>query len=165
MSSCSGSALITSVGPAWVSKANVFSSCAIPPGLDCGLRNPTTAEEGAARVPRPMPRTRVEMDEPTNHLDIESIVWLEHFLKSYDGAVLMTSHDREFVDRIKVSKVREISAGGVARGFSGDYDFYERERAIPAKPISKRRLRVRWGRCSKASYGPVSHGRSEATLQ
>jgi len=68
------------------------------------------------------------MDEPTNHLDIESIVWLEQFLKSFTGAVLMTSHDREFMNRI-VSKIAEIDAGEII-AYSGDYDFYERERAI-----------------------------------
>jgi ATPase subunit of ABC transporter with duplicated ATPase domains len=68
------------------------------------------------------------MDEPTNHLDIESIVWLEQFLKSFAGAVLMTSHDREFMNRI-VSKIAEIDAGEII-AYSGDYDFYERERAI-----------------------------------
>ncbi len=68
------------------------------------------------------------MDEPTNHLDIESIIWLEHFLKSYPGALLMTSHDREFMNRI-VSKIAEIDAGEIVT-YSGDYDFYERERAI-----------------------------------
>jgi ATPase subunit of ABC transporter with duplicated ATPase domains len=52
------------------------------------------------------------MDEPTNHLDIESIIWLEHFLKSYPGAVLMTSHDREFMNRI-VTKIAEIDAGEI----------------------------------------------------
>src|ERR1700682_2145875 len=68
------------------------------------------------------------MDEPTNHLDIESIIWLEQFLKSYPGALLMTSHDREFMNRI-VSKIAEIDAGEIV-AYSGDYDFYERERAI-----------------------------------
>ena len=68
------------------------------------------------------------MDEPTNHLDIESIVWLEQFLKSYQGALLMTSHDREFMNRI-VSKIAEIDAGEI-NVYSGNYDFYERERAI-----------------------------------
>src|SRR5436853_5376013 len=68
------------------------------------------------------------MDEPTNHLDIESIIWLEHFLKSYPGALLMTSHDREFMNRI-VSKIAEIDGGEIIV-YSGDYDFYERERAI-----------------------------------
>src|SRR4026207_1382676 len=51
------------------------------------------------------------MDEPTNHLDIESIVWLESFLKSLPGALLMTSHDREFMNRI-VTKVAEDDGGG-----------------------------------------------------
>jgi len=68
------------------------------------------------------------MDEPTNHLDIESIIWLEQFLKSFPGALLMTSHDREFMNRI-VSKIAEIDTGEIVV-YSGDYDFYERERAI-----------------------------------
>jgi ATPase subunit of ABC transporter with duplicated ATPase domains len=68
------------------------------------------------------------MDEPTNHLDIESIIWLEEFLTSLPGALLMTSHDREFMNRI-VSKIAEIDGGEIAV-YSGNYDFYERERAI-----------------------------------
>jgi ATPase subunit of ABC transporter with duplicated ATPase domains len=68
------------------------------------------------------------MDEPTNHLDIESIIWLEAFLKSQPSALLMTSHDRDFMNRI-VSKVAEIDGGEVTT-YSGNYDFYERERAI-----------------------------------
>src|SRR5258707_6111701 len=68
------------------------------------------------------------MDEPTNHLDIESIIWLEQFLKSFPGALLMTSHDREFMNRI-VSRIAEIDGGEII-AYTGDYDFYERERAI-----------------------------------
>jgi len=68
------------------------------------------------------------MDEPTNHLDIESIIWLEQFLKGLSGALLMTSHDREFMNRI-VSRIAEID-GGEITSYSGNYDFYERERAI-----------------------------------
>jgi ATPase subunit of ABC transporter with duplicated ATPase domains len=68
------------------------------------------------------------MDEPTNHLDIESIIWLEEFLTSLPAALLMTSHDREFMNRI-VSKIAEID-GGEITVYSGNYDFYEQERAI-----------------------------------
>ncbi|MGB8931587.1 MAG: ABC-F family ATP-binding cassette domain-containing protein [Anaeromyxobacteraceae bacterium] len=68
------------------------------------------------------------LDEPTNHLDLESLIWLEHFLQGYAGAILMTSHDREFMNRI-VTKIIEID-GGELNTYSGDYDFYERERAI-----------------------------------
>jgi len=68
------------------------------------------------------------MDEPTNHLDIESIIWLESFLKTLPGALLMTSHDREFMNRL-VTKIAEID-GGEITVYSGNYDFYERERAI-----------------------------------
>lgn len=68
------------------------------------------------------------MDEPTNHLDIESILWLEAFIRSLPGALLMTSHDRDFMNRI-VSRVAEIDDGEI-RTYSGNYDFYERERAL-----------------------------------
>ncbi len=68
------------------------------------------------------------MDEPTNHLDIESIIWLEGFLKSLPGALLMTSHDREFMNRV-VTRIAEID-GGEITAYSGNYDLYERERAI-----------------------------------
>ncbi len=68
------------------------------------------------------------LDEPSNHLDLESIIWLEEFLKAYEGAILMTSHDREFMNRV-VTKIVEIDAGELTT-YSGDYDFYERERAI-----------------------------------
>ncbi len=68
------------------------------------------------------------MDEPTNHLDIESIIWLESFLKTTASSLLMTSHDRDFMNRI-VSKIAEIDGGEITT-YSGNYDFYERERAI-----------------------------------
>ncbi|WP_316205703.1 ABC-F family ATP-binding cassette domain-containing protein [Bradyrhizobium sp. SZCCHNS1012] len=68
------------------------------------------------------------LDEPSNHLDLESLIWLEHFLKGYEGALLMTSHDREFINRI-INKVIEIDAGQLTT-YSGDYDFYEQQRAL-----------------------------------
>jgi len=68
------------------------------------------------------------MDEPTNHLDIESIVWLETFLRSLPGALLMTSHDRDFMNRI-VTRIAEIDDGEIT-AYSGNYDFYERERTL-----------------------------------
>jgi ATPase subunit of ABC transporter with duplicated ATPase domains len=68
------------------------------------------------------------MDEPTNHLDIESIIWLEGFLKSLSGSLLMTSHDREFMNRV-TTKIAEIDGGEITT-YSGNYDFYERERAV-----------------------------------
>ncbi|HEY4193570.1 MAG TPA: ABC-F family ATP-binding cassette domain-containing protein [Mesorhizobium sp.] len=68
------------------------------------------------------------LDEPSNHLDLESLIWLENFLKGFDGALLMTSHDREFMNRI-VGKIIEID-GGTLTSYSGDYDFYRQQRAI-----------------------------------
>ncbi|HXU62633.1 MAG TPA: ABC-F family ATP-binding cassette domain-containing protein [Polyangia bacterium] len=68
------------------------------------------------------------LDEPSNHLDLESLIWLEGFLKAYEGALLMTSHDREFLNRI-VGRIIEID-GGVLTSFSGNYDFYEKQRAL-----------------------------------
>jgi ATPase subunit of ABC transporter with duplicated ATPase domains len=70
------------------------------------------------------------LDEPTNHLDIESIIWLERFLRDYDGALVMTSHDREFLNRL-VTKIVEIDGGDLTT-YSGNYDFYERQREIAA---------------------------------
>ncbi|HEV7326745.1 MAG TPA: ABC-F family ATP-binding cassette domain-containing protein [Bosea sp. (in: a-proteobacteria)] len=71
------------------------------------------------------------LDEPSNHLDIESLIWLESFLKGYDGALLMTSHDREFMNRI-VGKIVEID-GGTLTSYSGDYEFYQQQRALAEK--------------------------------
>ncbi len=67
------------------------------------------------------------LDEPSNHLDLESLIWLEDFLKGFDGALLMTSHDRAFMNRI-VGKIIEIDAGSLTT-YSGDYAFYEQQRA------------------------------------
>ena len=71
------------------------------------------------------------LDEPSNHLDLESLIWLEEFLKNYEGALLMTSHDREFMNRI-VTKLIEIDGGGLTT-YSGDYEFYEQQRALNEK--------------------------------
>jgi ATPase subunit of ABC transporter with duplicated ATPase domains len=71
------------------------------------------------------------LDEPSNHLDLESLIWLEEFLKGYDGALLMTSHDRAFMNRI-VNKIIEID-GGTLTTYSGDYEFYEQQRALNEK--------------------------------
>jgi ATPase subunit of ABC transporter with duplicated ATPase domains len=71
------------------------------------------------------------LDEPSNHLDLESLIWLEQFLKDYQGALLMTSHDREFMNRI-VTKIVEID-GGALTTYSGDYEFYEQQRTLNEK--------------------------------
>lgn len=68
------------------------------------------------------------MDEPTNHLDVESIMWLEEWLKNFKGSVLMTSHDREFMNRL-VSKIVEV-ANKTMTVYGGDYEFYNREKAV-----------------------------------
>ena len=71
------------------------------------------------------------LDEPSNHLDLESLIWLEDFLKGYEGGLLMTSHDREFMNRI-ITKVVEID-GGQLTTYSGNYEFYEQQRALSEK--------------------------------
>ncbi|TJV68048.1 MAG: ABC-F family ATP-binding cassette domain-containing protein [Mesorhizobium sp.] len=73
------------------------------------------------------------LDEPSNHLDLESLIWLEKFLKDYDGALLMTSHDREFMNRI-VNKIIEIDAGALT-SYSGNYEFYQEQRALADKQL------------------------------
>jgi len=71
------------------------------------------------------------LDEPTNYLDLESILWLEAFLRDYPGTVVMTCHDREIMNRV-VGKIVEID-GGDLRSYTGNYDFYERMREIEAQ--------------------------------
>ena len=73
------------------------------------------------------------MDEPTNHLDLESIVWLESWLMNFDGALLMTSHDRDFMNRI-VKKIIEVAYQRVTV-YSGNYDYYEREKEVRLKQL------------------------------
>ncbi len=80
---------------------------------------------GLARILLMRPSAML-LDEPSNHLDIESLIWLENFLKAYDGALLMTSHDREFLNRI-TGRILEID-GGELTSYSGNYDFYEAQR-------------------------------------
>ncbi|MCK1386330.1 ABC-F family ATP-binding cassette domain-containing protein [Bradyrhizobium sp. 21] len=71
------------------------------------------------------------LDEPSNHLDLESLIWLEKFLHDYEGTLLMTSHDREFINRV-ISKVVEIDSGSLTT-YAGDYEFYEQQRALNEK--------------------------------
>jgi ATPase subunit of ABC transporter with duplicated ATPase domains len=71
------------------------------------------------------------LDEPSNHLDLESLIWLEQFLKDYEGVLLMTSHDREFMNRV-VGKLIEIDGGSLTT-YSGNHEFYEQQRALTEK--------------------------------
>jgi ATPase subunit of ABC transporter with duplicated ATPase domains len=79
------------------------------------------------------------LDEPTNHLDIESILWLEGFLRDFDGGLIMTSHDRELLNRL-VTRIVEIDGGELA-SYTGDYDFYERQCAVGAEQAEARYAR------------------------
>ncbi len=67
------------------------------------------------------------LDEPTNHLDLKSVVWLEGFLKTYEGSVLLISHDRRFLNRL-VSRIAELDRGALT-AYTGNYDTYERLKA------------------------------------
>jgi ATPase subunit of ABC transporter with duplicated ATPase domains len=71
------------------------------------------------------------LDEPSNHLDLESLIWLEDFLQNYEGLLLMTSHDREFMNRI-VKKIVEIDAGALTT-YAGNHEFYEQQRSLNEK--------------------------------
>nr|WP_314262240.1 ABC-F family ATP-binding cassette domain-containing protein [uncultured Devosia sp.] len=71
------------------------------------------------------------LDEPSNHLDLESLIWLEDFLQNYSGALFMTSHDREFMNRI-CNKIVEIDAGSLTT-YTGNYEFYQQQRAVAEK--------------------------------
>ena len=76
------------------------------------------------------------LDEPTNHLDIESLLWLEGFLKSYDGSIILVSHDRTFLDNL-TNKTIEIYTGKVTL-YSGNYTFYTNEKHIRRELLEKR---------------------------
>jgi ATPase subunit of ABC transporter with duplicated ATPase domains len=91
-----------------------------------------------ARAHPPDAPRRALLDEPTNHLDIESILWLERFLRDFEGALVITSHDREFMNRL-VTKIVEID-GGELTTFTGNYDFYE-QRARSLAPSRRRSTR------------------------
>ena len=71
------------------------------------------------------------LDEPTNYLDMETILWLEEWLQSFKGSILMTSHDREFMNKV-VRKIVEVSPQGIMT-YSGDFDFYLKEKEIRKK--------------------------------
>ena len=71
------------------------------------------------------------LDEPTNHLDLESILWLERFLRDFDGGLVITSHDRELLNRL-ATKIVEIDGGDLTT-YTGDYDFYEQQRELAAQ--------------------------------
>lgn len=73
------------------------------------------------------------MDEPTNYLDMETILWLEEWLKNFKGAIFMTTHDRDFMNNI-CKKIVEINFGKVTT-YSGNYDFYEKEKEIRLEQI------------------------------
>ncbi len=74
------------------------------------------------------------LDEPTNHLDLESILWLEEWLRSeYKGGLLMTCHDREFMNRV-VKRIIEV-ADGATTAYSGDFDFYLVEREVRRRQL------------------------------
>jgi ATPase subunit of ABC transporter with duplicated ATPase domains len=84
---------------------------------------------GMARVLLARPDVLL-MDEPTNHLDIESILWLEKFVKGYPGAVLLTCHDKDFMNRV-VGRIVDIDAGEFI-SYTGDYDNFVRQQAVAA---------------------------------
>ena len=95
-----------------------------------GLSGGWKMRVGLARILLMRPDVML-LDEPSNHLDLESLIWLEQFLAGYDGALMMTSHDREFMNRV-INMVIEID-GGTLTGFSGNYEFYEQQRALNEK--------------------------------
>ncbi|MFO0277068.1 MAG: ABC-F family ATP-binding cassette domain-containing protein [Planctomycetota bacterium] len=73
------------------------------------------------------------LDEPTNHLDIESILWLEQFLQQTKASVLMTCHDRDFMNRV-VDRIIDVDNGQFV-SYTGDYDFMEREQKVRAAQL------------------------------
>ncbi|MEX2601365.1 MAG: ABC-F family ATP-binding cassette domain-containing protein [Balneolaceae bacterium] len=79
--------------------------------------------------------TYLLLDEPTNHLDIESLQWMENFLNSYEGAVVIVSHDRAFLDTI-TTRTLALSFGSL-RSYAGNYSFYEKKYAEEKEQLRK----------------------------
>lgn len=73
------------------------------------------------------------LDEPTNHLDLESVTWLEGFMRGYDGAIIVVSHDRAFMNGI-VDHVAEIDQRRITV-YKGDYDAYEKQKALALEQL------------------------------
>ena len=92
------------------------------------------------------------LDEPTNHLDIESILWLENFLRNFEGALVMTSHDREFLNRL-VTKIVEIDRGDFTT-HTGNFDFYLQQRAIAELHQQRKKVRATNGMSLSAIPAP-----------
>ena len=68
------------------------------------------------------------LDEPTNHLDLPSIEWIENYLRNYEGAVIVVSHDRQFLNNT-ASKIVEVTGGDLIT-YEGNYDFYLEEKEL-----------------------------------
>ncbi len=83
----------------------------------------------------------IVMDEPTNYLDLETILWLEKWLQLFKGAVFMTTHDRDFMNNV-AKKIIEIAHRKITV-YSGDYDFYEKERDIRRTQLEAEHSRQR----------------------
>ena len=79
------------------------------------------------------------LDEPTNHLDLDAMVWLERWLTSYEGIVLVISHDREFLDR-SVTRIAHIE-GRTIQVYEGNYSLAEERRAAAIEIQNKQHLR------------------------
>jgi ATP-binding cassette subfamily F protein 3 len=111
-------------------------AAAVMHGLGFEAKDQTRAVaefSGGWRVRLGMARARAAradlllLDEPTNHLDLDAIVWLEDWLKTYPGTLLMISHDREFLDAI-IGRVLHIEHRSI-RGYTGNYSQFEQKRA------------------------------------
>ncbi|MBW2709069.1 MAG: ABC-F family ATP-binding cassette domain-containing protein [Deltaproteobacteria bacterium] len=76
------------------------------------------------------------LDEPTNHLDMPSVRWLETFLQSFKGAMILVSHDREFLNR-QIHRIVSFETEGM-RSYSGNYDFYLKARREEVKSLENK---------------------------
>ena len=103
------------------------------------------------------------LDEPTNHLDIDTVLWLENWLRAYPGTLLVVSHDRDFLDRI-IDRTLAILPGGEAgsmRLYTGDYSSYEQQRA--SELIQQAAFATRQEREIKRIEGFVSRFKAKAS--
>ena len=102
------------------------------------------------------------LDEPTNHLDIDTVLWLENWLRSYPGTLLVVSHDRDFLDRVTERTLAILPGGeaGSMRLYTGNYSSYEQQRASELIQLAGPSRRARNARSSASrDSSPASRPR------
>ena len=132
-----------------------------PDDLECPVRQFSGGLQMRANLARALMRRSdvLLLDEPTNHLDLDAVLWLESWLQSYPGTLLLVSHDREFLDGV-VGRILHVEASRL-RSYTGNYSAFEVQRAAQAQRTQAMLASQQRERARVASF--VSRFRAQAT--